>query len=214
MDMDMCMCCKFIWLIIMFFYGTLIFMFGIGFNEPTFSIERFYVPALDNISNDTLNPFIFVDLQLINPNDQQTVHYSALNVSIFYGQQNKSSPILLPNVAVVSIPGFNQESSDIAHRLEMVTATGVDWETARQEVLNGTTVFQVDLQTKLRYEQFIWKTKRFSIMVGGDVKVNDQGSMVKTKKKGVKLTSGSIRHVVHFGYVAGSVGFVLLSLWS
>ncbi|PIA30608.1 hypothetical protein AQUCO_05500137v1 [Aquilegia coerulea] len=200
------------WILGLIFIAIL-YLFGIGFLEPTFSIESFYVPALSKISNDTVNPFIFFDLQLYNPNEKRIVHYNPLDVTVSYGR-NKSSPILLPNVVGnVSFPGLNLEALNTVHRIEMVSVTGIPWETARQKVMNGTAVFQVDLKTKVRYEKWPWKTRKYKIRVGSDVRVNDEGRMVRPKNKGVMLSAASV-HVGNFAHVAGLVCFVLLFLWS
>ncbi|KAF9589534.1 hypothetical protein IFM89_025273 [Coptis chinensis] len=93
----------------------------------------------------------------------------------------------------------------------MVTATGAPWETDSQEVSNGTNVFWVDLKTAVRYGDLFWKTKRYSIKVGGSVRVNDQGSMVKHKNTGVKLSSASVQagHSTHVHWYVTILSLIL-----
>ncbi|KAF9588060.1 hypothetical protein IFM89_007301 [Coptis chinensis] len=181
-----------------------------GCSYPLLSIEQFYVPALDKTSNHTSNTTIFFDLELnsyypgtyTNP----TTYYDALNVTIYYGQ-NLNLPI-----GNVSIPGFRQGRNKRTHRKETVTAVGVPWETARTEVSKGTAVFLVDLKTMVRYKLTFTKSKRYMLMLRGNVTVNDQGSMTKRNKKGVELSSVFVQ-VSNFAHVGGFVGFVLLFLW-
>lgn len=48
----------------------------------------------------------------------------------------------------------------------------------------------MELATAVRFKIIFWKTKRHRLVVGADLQVNDQGSLVKRKKnKGIKLSS-------------------------
>ncbi|KAL5719257.1 hypothetical protein ACHQM5_012060 [Ranunculus cassubicifolius] len=180
--------------------------------QPVFSIKNFYVPALIMSSNSTWNSTtISFHLKLDNPNYDRGVYYDRLNVTVYYGQE----PSFFP-VSNVSIPGFYQRFTrlfDETVRKETITATGMPWETARQKVSKGTTIFHLDLKTSVRYEKLFGKTKRYSVEVGGIVAVNNKGSMVKHKNRDLILSSGYV-HVSHFAQVVGLACLVFVLLWS
>ncbi|KAL5730940.1 hypothetical protein ACHQM5_003716 [Ranunculus cassubicifolius] len=175
-------------------------------SKPTLSIESFYIPALNKTLNSPRNTTIFFDLKLNNKdNKDKGVHYDVLNLTFYYGH-NLSFP-----VANLTIDGFYQGFKKKTHRKMSVQPVGVPWEVARREVENGTTVFRVDLKTKVRYKIIFWRTKRHRIMVGNNVTVNGNGELVKRKEKGVKLSCAHV-HVNYFTRVVGIVGFALLVL--
>ncbi|KAF9588069.1 hypothetical protein IFM89_007310 [Coptis chinensis] len=177
-------------------------------SKPTLSIEEFYVPALNKTAaNDTKSDIITFTLKLNNKaNKDKGVYYDALNVTLYH-TQNLSNPVA--NVTIIPFyQGFKKHTS---RKINVTASKAMPWSTALNEVSNGT-VFRVDLKTKLRYKIILFKTKRHSIMVGGNITVTDQGSMVKPKKKGVKLSCGSVQ-VGRFAQVGGLVGFVLIFLW-
>ncbi|OVA11158.1 Late embryogenesis abundant protein [Macleaya cordata] len=153
-------------------------------SKPTYSIESFYIPVLNKTANDTRNTTISFDLRLKNENKDKGIYYDALDITLYYGH-NLSSPI-----GNVSISGFYQGHKKKAHRVETVQTVGVPWETAKQEVSNGTTIFRVDLATAVRYKIMAWKTGRHKMKLGVNVTVNDQG--LKTAKKGVELSCASV----------------------
>ncbi|KAL5698321.1 hypothetical protein ACHQM5_029375 [Ranunculus cassubicifolius] len=208
-------CCGFFGLTVIFLIVFANVKIGKSFDEPTLTIEKFHVSALNITSNGTLNNnTIYLDLRLVNTNIEGVgIHYNALNVTLYYAQ-NLSFPL-----ANVSIPGFFQGYLFVhdkkRHRRRTVTAaTGFPWEIAQQVViLNGTDVFRVILDTKVRYKQLFWQTKHHHIMVGGNVTVNNQGNMVKRKHKGVTLSSSPYVGVIHFAYSGGLATLVLLSFW-
>ncbi|KAI3831154.1 hypothetical protein MKW92_021848 [Papaver armeniacum] len=158
--------------------------------SPKFSIEMFEVPALNTTSSkgnsEIIDPTITFELRLKNENLNEGVLYDTINVTVHYYQLNISTFVPIGNV---SIPAFYQGYGKKAHRVQSIMSYGVPWEIARMEVLNGsTTMFRVDLDTKIRYKYPLWKSKRHTIMgLRVNIPVNDQG--VKAVKKGLRLSS-------------------------
>lgn len=81
-------------------------------------------------------------------------------------------------------------------------------------VSNGSTViFRVDLATRVKFKIMFWYTKRHSLVVGGDVEVNNSGK--KMRKKPIKLKSGVPdpgSHWVRVGLVAVFTFLMILLL--
>ncbi|KAF8414083.1 hypothetical protein HHK36_002082 [Tetracentron sinense] len=149
--------------------------------EPTYSIEDFYVPALNKTLNSTRNTTISIHLKLSNGNKNSGIYYDALNISLFYGRNRSVA------VGNFSINGFYQGHKKNAHRIENVKTEGVPWESALKELSNATVIFRLDLATAVRYKIMASKTKRHKMTVGGEVEVDEGGK--KAKKKGLKLKS-------------------------
>lgn len=75
---------------------------------------------------------------------------------------------------------------------------------------NGSALFRVELTTAVRYKIIFWKTKRHRLVVGADLQVNDDGSLVKRKKKkGIKLSSGGAKMKASLG-ILGVLVFGIL----
>ncbi|GMH24328.1 hypothetical protein Nepgr_026171 [Nepenthes gracilis] len=159
-------------------------------SKPVCSIEQFDVFALNKTHNSTGNHTIYFDLKLNNKNKDKAVFYDALNLTFYYDSDRNSA------VGNASFPGFHQGNQKSTHRTGTVEARGVNWEAAAEAAVaaNGSAVFRVDLATAVRFKIVFWKTKRHKLKLGHELMVNDQGSLIRTKKKGVKLTSGARKH--------------------
>ncbi|KAI3908009.1 hypothetical protein MKW98_003654 [Papaver atlanticum] len=176
-----------------FSLGLTALFLWLGFRtfSPKFSIEMFEVPTLNTTSSskgnsEIIDPTITFDLRLKNENLNEGVLYDTIKVTLYYYQLNISTFLPIGNI---SIPAFYQGHGKKAHRIESILSYGVPWEVAKLEVLNGsTTMFRVDLDTKVRYKYPLWKSKRHAIMgLRVNIPVNDQG--VKAVKKGLRLSS-------------------------
>ncbi|KAK4398475.1 hypothetical protein Sango_1323000 [Sesamum angolense] len=175
-------CCSFI-----FTSGfTALFMWlSLRTSKPTCSIQDFYIPALNRSDNSTAtrnNHTIRFDLKLDNGMKDKGVHYANISLTFFY---NSTVPI-----ANFTVPEFYQGHNKNTHRRALVDASGLPWAEARDAVANGSTLsFKVRLATRVKYKIMVWYTKRHSLVVGGDVVVNDSGQ--KVNRKGIKLKSGA-----------------------
>ncbi|KMS98510.1 hypothetical protein BVRB_4g092030 [Beta vulgaris subsp. vulgaris] len=143
---------------------------------PTCSIEEFDVFALKEIT--TNNKTIHYDVKLKNRIINKGIYYDALNVT-FYDKND-----IIGNV---NFSPFYQGHHKGTHRVGNIDARGVHWEND-----TATAIFRVELATVVRYKHLLWKSKRHRLVLGADLKVNDQGSLVKRKgNKGIKLSSGA-----------------------
>lgn len=172
--------------------------------QPHCSLEKFYVPALDKDSGDIriMNPTtISFQLRFWHGNRHKSIYYDDLNITLSYHRNSSSLPI-----GNVSIPEFHQRYLQIKHRDETVQTFGVPWEDARMEVSNGkTALFRVDLDTKIRYKNGLWKAGRHELKLGTDVHVNDHGTM----KNSLRLSDATVHvNCIHLSIVALSV-FIL-----
>ncbi|KAL9145208.1 hypothetical protein ABFS82_13G025900 [Erythranthe guttata] len=157
---------------------------------PRCYIEEFYVPALDlsqknptsNNNSIIINPCLFFDLAFHNVLTYRSVYYEdRVNVTFSYGRSA---------VASYAVPTFFQGKGKTAHRREVVESRGVPWETAVEEVLNGSTaVFRVDLAARPRFMFWFWYSKKKNVRIGADVEVD--GSGMKVKKEYIRLDSGA-----------------------
>ncbi|KAI3980524.1 hypothetical protein MKX01_032195 [Papaver californicum] len=161
--------------------------------RPSISIEMFEVSALNKTSNGTFNiidPTITFDLRLKNENKNEGVFYDTDNVTLYYYHANISTFSPIGNI---STPAFYQGFHKIAHRVESIPSYGVPWNIAKMEVLNGsTTTFRVDVNTRIRFRYllfFFWSIngQKYTIGVGGNITVNDQG--IKSVRKGLRLSA-------------------------
>ncbi|XP_057950572.1 protein NDR1-like [Malania oleifera] len=170
-------CCRFIFTVGL----TALFMWlSLRTSNPTCSIEAFYVPALNKSANSSSNTSIYFDLRLKNGNKDKGIYYDALNLTFYYGPTPNLS------VANASFAPFRQGNNKKTDRRMTVDARGVPWKAVPR---NGSAVFRVDLETKVRFRILVFKTKRHGIKVGAPVEVNDQGT--KVNRKGIKLKSGA-----------------------
>ncbi|KAK4439841.1 protein NDR1 [Sesamum alatum] len=163
---------------------TALFMWlSLRTSKPTCSIQDFYVPALNRSDNSTANHTIRFDLKLDNGMKDKGVHYANISLTFFYNSTG------LP-IANFTVPEFYQGHNKNTRRRALVDASGLPWAEARDAVANGSTVsFRVRLATRVKFKIMVWYTKRHSLVVGGDVVVNDSGQ--KVNRKGIKLKSGA-----------------------
>ncbi|KAG8386188.1 hypothetical protein BUALT_Bualt03G0123000 [Buddleja alternifolia] len=176
-------CCR-CWCSFIFTSGlTALFMWlSLRTFKPTCSIQDFYVPALNITDMSTTNDTIYFDLKLDNGMKDKGVHYANINLTFFY---NTTLPI-----ANFTVPKFYQGHKKNTHRRATVETSGLPWAAALDAVSNGSTVrFRVGLATRVKYKIMFWYTKRHSLVVGGDVVVNESGR--KVNKKGIKLKSAA-----------------------
>jgi len=179
-------CCSFIFTSCL----TALFLWlSLRTSSPTCSIEQFDASALNKTANSTTknNHTLHYDLKLKNTNKDMGVYYDALNLTFYYA----SKPI-----GNATYPAFYQGHHKFTDRIGSFDATrGLNWENATTAVsANGSAVFRVELATAVRYKIIFWKTKRHRLVVAADLRVNDQGSLVKRKKnKGITLSSGAAR---------------------
>ncbi|XP_074271012.1 protein NDR1-like [Silene latifolia] len=165
---------------------------------PTCSIENFDVFALQKTPN---NNSIHYDLKLKNRNFNKGIYYDALNLTFYYKPNRSNFP-----VGNVTIDSFYQGFWKSTHRVGDIEPKGVNLKNA-----NGDAVFRVELATEVRYRSPLWKTKRHSLVVGADLKVNDQGSLIKGKgNNGIKLSSAPGRRMswISVGGILGTLFFI------
>ncbi|KAL2943842.1 Protein NDR1 [Bienertia sinuspersici] len=172
--------------------------------KPTCSIEEFDVFALTKTipssSPTGHNNTIYYDLKLKNRNFNKGIYYDTLNLTFYY-KPNLVNDFPIGNATFTP---FYQGHRKSTHRFGDIEAKGVKW-----EHITKLAIFRVELATSVRYKHLLWKTKRRRFMVGADLKVNDEGSLVKVKgKKGIKLTSNAKNDIGHF-QVLGILGILL-----
>lgn len=201
-------CCNFCCIFIFTSGLTALFLWlSLRASNPTCSIQRFDVPALNKTANTTSNHTIYFDLKLDNQNKDKGIYYDTLNLTFYYGA-NKSQPI-----GNFTVHSFYQGHRKNTHRKNLVDLYNVSFETA--SVLDSVSKFRVDLKTAVRFKIMGFKTKRHKMVVGAQVEVNDSGQ--KAKKKGIKLKSGApefqrYRERVLLFLVVFSSTLVLLSI--
>ncbi|XP_073273906.1 protein NDR1-like [Primulina huaijiensis] len=187
---------------------TALFMWlSLRTSYPTCSIEQFYVPALDN---STDNHTIFFDLLLANRMKDKGVSYNNISLTFLYGGKGPSSI----NIANYTVKGFYQGHKKKAHRAELVQTTGVPWSEAIAAVSNGSTVnFGVRLATRVKFKIMFWYTKRHQLAVSADVAVGGGGQKVNKKGKGIKLTSRAPDRGWHWARFSLTVISIVLAIF-
>lgn len=197
-------CCSFIFTLGL----TALFMWlSLRTDNPTCSIQYFYLPILNKTLNATTNKTLFFQLKLDNGNKDKGIYYDPVNLT-FYDNPNRSH--VMGNH---TIPGFYQGHKKKAKKdgaLEVNTTL-----VTKAAYPNGTAYFRVDLATAVRFKIMAWKTKRHKLMVGADVEVTDQGNG-KVYKKGIKLKSGAPQnkpYCVLLGALVSFLVLVLLDFW-
>ncbi|GAB4846195.1 hypothetical protein Ancab_025193 [Ancistrocladus abbreviatus] len=177
-------CCSFI---VTAGFAALFMWLTLRPSKPTCSIEHFDVFALNKTATSARNNTIYFDLTLKNNNKDEGVYYDTLNLTFYY------KPNLTFPLANYTFSGFRQGHQKHAQRVGTVEAGGSNWQGLASSAVkvNGTAVFKVDLKTAVRYKIIFWKTKRHKLALGADLQVNAEGSLVRSRKKGVKLTSGT-----------------------
>ncbi|KAL2943833.1 Protein NDR1 [Bienertia sinuspersici] len=199
-------CCSFIFTLGL----TALFLWlNLKTNNPTCSIENFDVFVLNKTAPNFIiknNHTIRYDLKLNNKNNKDKgIYYDTLNLT-FYHKPN-TSLITLGNA---TFDPFYQGHEKSTHRINTLDARGVKWENATAV----TAKFRVELNTSVRFKIVFWKTKRRRLELGADLEVNDQGSLVKKKKKGVKLTSGATNNKgCYFELLPYLSVFILFCFW-
>ncbi|XP_048497853.1 protein NDR1-like [Beta vulgaris subsp. vulgaris] len=146
---------------------------------PTCSIEQFDVFALKETTttNNNNSNNVHYDLKLKNRIINKGIYYDTLNVTFYEKNNFIGNAIFSP---------FYQGYHKGTHRVGDIEARGVQWENVTAAMM----VFRVELATAVRYKHLLWKSKRHHLVVGADLKVNDQGSLVKGKgNKGITLIS-------------------------
>ncbi|XP_043720728.1 protein NDR1-like [Telopea speciosissima] len=153
---------------------------------PTFSIQNFYVPALNTTTTTTGGgTTVAIDFIIDNSNKFKGIYYDDLNIALYYAPNLNSFP-----VGNDSMPGFYQGHKKKATKKTTLQEAKIPRAAAVKTVSsNGTVSFRVDLGTKVRYKIVGRKTRRHKIKVQGDVSVDKQGK--KTHKKSIKLKSAA-----------------------
>ncbi|XP_026451173.1 protein NDR1-like [Papaver somniferum] len=181
-------------------------------SPPNIYLKKFDVPGLDgkasNASQVTGNATtISVELSFWNlisygAEQQQTVYYDNINLAVYYFS-NSNSKLATGNF---TIPEFHHRFAWSTHRTGTIKTLGVPWEEARTEVSSGRmAIFRIELDTKTRYSNGIWKSKRHDLRVGTNVTINDRGTM--SSNNDLKLSSALVYagDCVRVGIVALSV---------
>ncbi|XP_010060430.2 protein NDR1 [Eucalyptus grandis] len=152
-------------------------------SKPSCSIRQFYLPALNRSLDQPTNATIFMNVKLSNGNKEKGIYYDPVNLTVFYyGDANRTKWFQ-------TIPKFYQGHQKTAKKDANVATSGVNWTVVVAK--NESSVFRVDLATTVRFKIMVWKTKRYKVIVGANVTLNDQGAKDTGKKnKDVKLKSG------------------------
>ncbi|KAK8648543.1 hypothetical protein V6N13_129293 [Hibiscus sabdariffa] len=192
-------CCKLI-----FSLGlTSLFMWlSLRTSNPKCSVEKFYLPSLNETLNTPNDTTLNLTLKLSNPNKDKGIKYDAVNVTVF------DSPNRSHVVGNVLVPAFYQGHKKNAKKDG--TGTANTTVTLRAVSGNGTGVFRVDLSTSVKFKIMFWYTKRQRISVGADVTVNAGG--VKVGKKGIKLKSLAPRMSCFCVVMGALVNLLVISL--
>ncbi|WCJ37211.1 Late embryogenesis abundant (LEA) hydroxyproline-rich glycoprotein family [Euphorbia peplus] len=161
--------------------------YGLKVSKPKCSLQKFYIPSLNQTLNTTQNPTIlFFQLKLQNPNQLKGIYYDDVNVTFLYRPTNNLS------LGTFSIPGFYQGHKKKALKDGEMNVSRLDREEVFGAVSNGSAVFRVDLATAVRYKAFLWKTKRHRINVGADLNISSD------QNYDIRLTSNSPKTKIPF----------------
>ncbi|PIN11090.1 hypothetical protein CDL12_14733 [Handroanthus impetiginosus] len=185
---------------------------------PSFSIQTLYVPPLNNkfmmnqttlLSSDA-ESLIFFNLELQNTMWYKGVLYGPVNLTFSYSAANASA---VP-IATYRITGFYQGRGKTARRRDLAVGTGaVGWREVTMSALSSrsTADFRVHLDTKVKFNNYLWYTRKNRIVSHGIVKVGDSGR--KVGKKPVKLTNSALPFTTLMGNIFGIGSMVLLWLF-
>ncbi|XP_021755852.1 protein NDR1-like [Chenopodium quinoa] len=202
-------CCSFIFTIGL----TALFMWlNLKPSNPVYSIENFNVFALNKTANNSIyyknNHTIRYDFKLNNKeNKDKGVYYDALNLTFYYYDALNPSLANKTLLGNDTITPFYQGHGKRTHRVRTIDAGGVRWENATAT----TSFFRVELNTTVRFKIVFWKTKRrhrFGLFA--DLHVDEQGSLLKRKKKGIKFRSGARNSKCCNFHLLGILTFILL----
>ncbi|KAK0602816.1 hypothetical protein LWI29_037227 [Acer saccharum] len=182
-------CCRCCFSFIFTLGLTSLFMWlSLRTSDPKCSIDKFYLPALNgslNSSERNTNNTLYFLLKLENPNKDKGIYYDPVNVTVAVYNDKPSKN--LSQIGRYVIPNFYQ-----GHKKKAYKNGSFDFDRQQaviKAVLKNSTAaeFRVDMTTAVRFKIMAWKTKRHKIKVGGDVKVNGEGS--RDSKKNIKLSS-------------------------
>nr|GMC53769.1 protein NDR1-like [Ipomoea batatas] len=138
--------------------------------KPSYSIQRFSLPALNKTGNSTSlrsNHTLLFTLRFKNKMKDKGVKYNDIHLTFFYGS-NTTFPI-----ANATVPGFYQGHDKKGVKSGAVETRGVPWEDAFNR---SNPVFRVDLVARVRYKILFWFTKGHDFVVTNTtVEVNDSG---------------------------------------
>lgn len=196
-------CCGFIFTLGL----TSLFMWlTLRVSNPSCSIDKFYLPALNRSADSPTNTTIFMVVKLRNGNKDKGILYDAVNLTVYYYSDAN------PTKWLKTIPAFKQGHQKTAKKNASVETLGVNWTDVVAK--NESVVFRVDLATAVRFKIMFWKTKRHKLMVGANVTLNQEGSKMN-KKKGIKLKSGVGKNMGgccfwQMGISVVAVAFILL----
>ncbi|KAJ9153717.1 hypothetical protein P3X46_027130 [Hevea brasiliensis] len=174
-------CCSFIFTLGL---AALFMWLSLRPSKPKCLLQQFYIPALNKTLNPPGNTTLFFQLRLENTNKDKGVYYDPVNVTFF------DSPNKTHFIGNFTIPNFYQGHKKKATKNGSFNARGLDWEAVSLAVSNGSAVFRVDMATSVRYKIMAWQTKRHRILVGANVIISNQGTLVNPKK-GIKLSSNA-----------------------
>lgn len=192
---------------------TLFLWLSLRVNSPTCSIENFTVFALNKTANSSIisnnnnnNHTIRYDLKLNNKdNKDKGIYYDTLNLTFYY-KLNQTS-VLLGNA---TFKNFYQGHGKKTHRIATIDGgKGVKWENDTAT----TASFRVELNTSVRYKILFWKTKRHRLDLSAVLLVDETGSLIKRKKKGIKFTSKAWNSSGCNVMVLGILGFLSFILF-
>ncbi|EXC05112.1 hypothetical protein L484_011901 [Morus notabilis] len=181
-------------------------------SKPTCAVQSIYFPALNRTLNNPKNTTVYLTLRLENGNKDKGIFYDNVNLTLSY-IPNITDPKKIKLVNDTFVTAFYQGHKKTAKKEVNFSAAELNWTAAR--AVNSTTFFRVDLATAVRFKIMAWKTKRYRIMVGANVEVNEFGEKVKKKKKGIKL-SGAGKNggfSLKVGVLVNFLIWVLLSFW-
>ncbi|XP_021758537.1 protein NDR1-like [Chenopodium quinoa] len=181
-----------------FIFISIIVLLYFYFNRriiPICSIEEFTVFALqEKPTNSTLqtNNTIHFDLKVKNKKSILLgIYYDALKLTFFYKRNIHSFPIEIGDANFRPFFLRNSKSHSMStNRTGSIDVRGVKWE--NDTVVSSQVVFRVELLTKYRYKRLLWTSGRYHLLVGADLEVNNEGSLVNNK--GVKLKSKAGRN--------------------
>ncbi|KAK9673977.1 hypothetical protein RND81_12G202900 [Saponaria officinalis] len=172
--------------------------------RPKCTIEDFDIFTLHGSNQSTV---IHYDIMLKNRNFNKGIYYDTLNLTFYYKPNSHDNSFLIGND---TISPFYQGYRKSTHRVGGVEAKGVKSENAA--LPNGKAVFRVELATEVRYKSPLWKSKRHSLALGADLKVDSRGSLIKGKDKGkeygIVLVSAAGRSMGCFK-VGGILGILI-----
>ncbi|KNA23693.1 hypothetical protein SOVF_022820 [Spinacia oleracea] len=154
---------------------------------PSFYVDQFSVFSRQENTNSSVHNYtIHYDLRIRNSrnNDNMGIYYDALNITFYYKPIVNGFPV---EIGDATFSPFYLRRYRGTNRVGSIETRGVRWENN----MTPPAIFRVELLTAVRYRKPLWKGKRHRLMIGADLKVNDQGNLVN---RGVKLKSNARRN--------------------